>query len=138
MIRETSAGTIVFRNSNSDLVFLLLHYPTGHWDFVKGKMEKDETPSQTTIREAEEETGIKDLEFVGNFKETIEYEFQHEGQTIFKKVIFFLAKTNTKEIILSNEHLDYVWLDFDHAYEKITYENAKLVLSKANELLKSL
>jgi len=138
MIRETSAGTIVYKNTNSNLVFLLLHYPTGHWDFIKGKMEKDETSSQTTIREAEEETGIKDLQFVEDFKEIIEYEFQHEGQIIFKKVIFYLAKTNAKEITLSNEHLDYVWLDFDHAYEKITYENAKMVLLKANELLKSL
>ena len=40
MIEETSAGIVLFRKEESKKLFLLLHYPSGHWDFVKGKMEK--------------------------------------------------------------------------------------------------
>ena len=43
MKEEVSAGIILF-NDNEDRKFLLLNYPSKHWDFVKGKMEKDETP----------------------------------------------------------------------------------------------
>ena len=50
-------------------------------------------------------------------------------------MIFFLAKTHAEKIQLSNEHIDYIWLEYDHALKKITYENAKNVLSKANKFL---
>jgi len=134
-MNEKSAGAVIFRNSHERIVFLLLHYPSGHWDFVKGKIEKNENPRQTVVREAKEETGISDLSFIDKFEERIEYDFQFEGELIHKKVIFFLAKTNTEKITISHEHVDYVWLEYKNALKKITYENAKSVLSKANQLL---
>jgi 8-oxo-dGTP pyrophosphatase MutT (NUDIX family) len=136
-LNEISAGAVIFRK-NSRLQFLLLHYPSGHWDFVKGKIEVNENPNQTTIRETKEETGITDLDFVNGFEESVEYEFQYDGELIHKKVIFFLAKTNAVEIKISHEHLDFVWLEFKEALEKITYRNARSVLSKANQLLERL
>ena len=60
MIEETSAGIVLFRKEESKTLFLLLHYPSGHWDFVKGKMEKNESTHETAIRETKEETGIMD------------------------------------------------------------------------------
>ena len=132
---ERSAGVVIFREEDNRLVFLLLHYPSGHWDFVKGRFEKDEEPHQTAIRETKEETGITDLHFVEGLEEKIEYDFQFEGQLIHKKVVFFLAKTSTENVIVSDEHLNYVWLDYENAMKKITYQNAKNVLEKANILL---
>ena len=38
-------------------------------------------------------------------------------------------------IILSHEHLDFIWLNFDNALERITYENAKNILKKSKEFL---
>lgn len=134
-MKETSAGTVVFNETENGRKFLLLHYPSGHWDFVKGKMEEGENPHQTVIRETKEETGITDLEFIDGFKENIEYNFQFEGTLIHKKVIFFLAKTNTQKVTISHEHLDYLWLDYDAAIAKITFQNARRVLSNANQLL---
>ena len=40
MIKETSAGIVLYRKENTKNLFLLLHYPSGHWDFVKGKWKK--------------------------------------------------------------------------------------------------
>ena len=134
-MNEKSSGAVIFRDTSQGIVFLLLHYPSGHWDFVKGKMEKGENPLDTVIRETKEETGISDLNFVDGFEENIEYDFQFEGELIHKKVVFYLAKTNTEKIIISHEHLDFVWLDYKSALEKITYQNAKSALSKANQLL---
>ena len=135
MIEERSAGTVVYRKTTTEMVFLLLHYPSGHWDFVKGKIEEGESPNETAVRETKEETGISDLEFVNDFEENIEYNFQYDGSLIHKKVIFFLAQTKTEKIVISHEHLDYAWLPFDKAHQKITFENAKVILSKANKLL---
>ena len=133
-MNEVSAGVVIFRE-DSKLLFLLLYYPSGHWDFVKGKIEENENTHQTVVRETKEETGITDLDFVDSFEESIEYDFQYEGELIHKKVIFFLAKTSIEKIKISHEHLDYVWLEFEDALEKTTYQNARSVLSIANQLL---
>ena len=135
MIEETSAGIVLFRKENSKNLFLLLHYPSGHWDFVKGKMEKGESVQQTAIRETKEETGITDINFIDNFEEWIEYNFQYKGELVHKKVVFFLAETKENKITISDEHLNFTWMDYNTAIEKTTFDNAKTVLTKAQELL---
>ena len=52
-----------------------------------------------------------------------------------KKVVFFLAETNTKEVEISHEHLNYKWVDYNDAMEKTTFDNARTVLTKAQMLL---
>ncbi len=138
MIKEQSAGTVLFIEEYNEKLFLLLHYPTGHWDFVKGKIENNESLEQAAIRETKEETGITDIEFIKGFKEKIEYSFKFNGDIVQKEVIFFLAKTNTKQVKISDEHLDYVWLDFNNALNKITYENAKNILKKSKNYLEKI
>lgn len=135
MVEETSAGVVIFRKERSKVMFLLLHYPSGHWDFVKGKMEKGESMRQTAVREAEEETGISDIAFVENFRERIRYSFQHNGRTVSKKVVFFLGETRTRDILISHEHLDYAWADYRAAMRKVTFDNARRVLSRSKALL---
>ena len=135
MIEETSAGIVLFRKEDSKILFLLLHYPSGHWDFIKGKMEKGESTHETAIREAKEETGIMDITFLENFEEWINYDFQYQGELVHKKVVFFLAETKTKEVMISHEHLDYTWMDYNTSMEKTTFDNAKNVLTKAQMLL---
>jgi len=135
MKEERSAGVVIFLEKSEGTHFLLLNYPTGHWDYVKGKIEEGENNRQTAIRETKEETGISDLEFVEGFEEKINYDFQFEGELIHKEVVFFLAKTKTSGVNVSHEHLDYTWLDYENALKKITYQNAKNILSKVNNLI---
>ena len=135
MIEETSAGIVLYRIEDSKKLFLLLHYPSGHWDFVKGKMEKNETSHETAIRETKEETGITDIIFVEKFEEQIEYNFKYRGELVQKKVVFFLAETKTEGIRISHEHSGYTWMDYNASMEKTTFDNAKIVLTKAEKLL---
>ncbi len=137
MGEEKSAGIVLFRNISDKNEFLLLNYPQGHWDFVKGKIEQNETSHEAAIRETREETGITNIEFIDGFEESVEYDFRFKKEDIHKKVIFFLAKTDEKNIKLSHEHNDYVWLEYNDALKKTTFENARNVLSKANEFLSS-
>ena len=137
MKKETSAGVILYNNESKIIKFLLLKYPGGHWDFVKGKMETNEESKETSIRETQEETGLVNVEYVNGFKEEISYTFFINKEEIHKKVIFYLGKTNSTQIIISHEHLDFIWLDFEEAMKKTTFENAKRILTKANNLLQN-
>ncbi len=136
MFREKSCGAIVFLK-NSEVKYLLLHYEAGHWDFVKGNVEPNESEKDTVIRELQEETGIVEARFIDDFREKIEYFYRRQGATIHKEVIFFLMETHTETVKLSFEHVGFIWLDYQHAMEKLTFKNAKDVLQKAHKLLKA-
>ena len=137
MKEAISSGVILFNDNGNVRQYLLLNYPTGHWDFIKGGMEDGENPRQTSIREAKEETGITDIEFIDGYEEKIEYFFRANNHDIHKKVIFFLAKTNSTDVILSHEHLNFIWLDYENALKKLTYDNAVNLLKKSEQFLQN-
>jgi bis(5'-nucleosidyl)-tetraphosphatase len=144
---EKSAGAVIFRKEpfgaaqgkKGKLLFLLLHYPSGsraqkeYWDLPKGHIEKGERPEDTVKREVEEETGLKDIEFLRGFEETIKYFFKWKNKNILKFVTFYLAETKTKSVEVSFEHLGFEWLSYEKALAKLTFKNAKEVLKKAND-----
>jgi 8-oxo-dGTP pyrophosphatase MutT (NUDIX family) len=134
LFSEKSCGAVVFLKS-SEVKYLLLRYGAGHWDFVKGNVEPNESEKETVIRELQEETGIVNAQFIDNFKEKIEYFYRRQGATIHKEVIFFLIETHTEKVKLSFEHVGYTWLNYQHAMKKLTFQNAKNVLQNAHELL---
>jgi 8-oxo-dGTP pyrophosphatase MutT (NUDIX family) len=136
MLRENSAGAVIFRNEGEKRFYLLLHYEAGHWDLVKGNIEKDETDKEAVIRETKEETGIEFINFVPGFKETISYIYLKDGDEIHKEVVFYLAETKKMEVVVSWEHRGYQWLTYDKALNRITYDTAKKVLERANNFLK--
>lgn len=136
MLDEKSCGAIVCLKHGSEILYLLLHYASGHWDFVKGNVESNETEKETVVRELREETGIVDASFVGGFKEKIEYFYRRrQGETVRKEVIFYLMETSTETIVLSFEHVASIWLNYTQAIEKLTFKNAKVLLKKANLFL---
>jgi len=136
MLREKSCGAVVFIKKDDDVKYLLLNYAAGHWDFVKGNVEPNESEKQTVARELQEETGITGAQFVDDFREAIAYFYRRQGLTIHKEVVFFVMEAYTDKVELSFEHVGYVWLDYQRAMEKLTFKNSKDVLLKAHDLLK--
>ena len=137
MLQEKSCGAVVFIK-NPDLRFLLLHYEEGHWGFVKGNVEFNETEKETVLRELKEETGIINIKFIDGFRETITYIYNREGKSFHKQVVFFLIETKTEEIKLSYEHSNYVWVPFKEGVNFLTFNNSKNILKKANSLLRKI
>ncbi|MEM3400274.1 MAG: NUDIX domain-containing protein [Candidatus Micrarchaeia archaeon] len=129
-IHERSAGIIVYNIDDCVVSYLLLHYGAGHWDFPKGHIEENEDEKSAAIRETSEETGISNLEFV-DFREKLSYWYWKGKERSFKEVVFFLARTGTKEVRLSHEHIGYIWLPYESALKKLTYDTAKEMLKKA-------
>ena len=131
---EKSCGIVIFREENDEKLFLILHYPNGHWDLVKGHVEeKDKDEQDTAKRELFEETGINQVEFIDGYREQISYRYIKNGKPSHKEVVFFLGKTFQHDVVISHEHFDHLWLPFDEALEKITFDNAKNLLRKAKE-----
>ncbi len=133
MIEERSAGAILYQESPSGKIYLLLNYPSGHWDFVKGNIEKGETLKQTVLREVKEETGISDIKFMDGFEDKVEYHYQRNGELVHKQVVFFLARTSTSDVKLSHEHLNFTWLRFNDALQKLTYKTAQNLLKRVKD-----
>ena len=136
MLREKSCGAVVFLKKDNQTKYLLLNYAAGHWDFVKGNVEPNETEKQTVTRELQEETGITDAKFIDGFREPIGYFYRRQGLTVHKEVVFFIMETNTEQVQISFEHIGYIWLDYKRAMEKLNFKNAKDVLQKAHDYLK--
>jgi 8-oxo-dGTP pyrophosphatase MutT (NUDIX family) len=134
--QEKSAGIIVFRKEGNQLSYLLLHYDSGHWDFPKGHIEKDEDDIKAAKRELEEETGIKEIKIIEGFREIISYYFKDKNNNLIHKyVMFFIAETSEKKVKLSFEHKGFIWLPFKNAHERVTYKNAEELLKKADRFL---
>lgn len=136
MLKERSAGAIIFSvNSPSDVSFLLLQHNAGHWDFAKGNIEYGENESQAALREIREETGIESVHFLEGFRARVEYYYKRDGNLVHKEVVFFLARSDSQRVILSDEHIGYSWCDFDRSLAKLTYTSARDVLKQARSFI---
>jgi bis(5'-nucleosidyl)-tetraphosphatase len=135
---EFSCGALVYYVDNQQIIFLLLQYFSGHWDFPKGNKERGENSIQTIRREIKEETGIRDLTFIDGFVKEISYKYLRQNQLISKKVVYFLARTNTKDVVLSSEHTDFEWDHYESALKRLTYKKSKEILTEGYIFLKQL
>jgi len=137
---EVSVGIFLFRREKGKCLWLLLHYPAGHWDFIKGHIEKNEKIEETIRRETFEEAGIKNFKIFPGFKKIVTYWFKdtkhNDNRLIRKKVIFLLGETKEKEIKISPEHLEGKWVTTKEALEIITFKNVKKFFNQAVEFLK--
>ncbi len=91
-------------------------------------------------REVFEETGIRALQFIPGFTEKTDFHYTRQGETYHKEVIFFLSETPEKDVSINSpkEHQGFEWLPYDAALERLTFENDKRIIKKAEELLLSL
>lgn len=136
MVDERSAGAVVFYlEETAEPEYLLLHYAASHWDFPKGNIEAGENEKQAATREIREETGITDIEFLEGFRMKIDYKYRHGQKLRHKEVVLFLARTRTKQVTLSHEHIGFAWKKYDDALQQLSYRNAKNLLAAAREYL---
>lgn len=144
-----SAGAVVFyRSAEGSIEYLLLNHgasqkrsETAYWNFPKGTMEKGELEIETAKREAREETGLANLIFLPKFKAAERYfclgtKSDNFGRLIFKTVILYLAQAEDKKVKISDEHINYEWLLFDNALERMKFfKSSCKVLIKADKFL---
>jgi len=134
MQKEICSGAVVY-NNNSLIRFLLLKSKaTGYWVFPKGHVKETENLIETAKRELIEETGIKNVEIHKNFCEKIDF-VNINGKR--KLVYHYLFKSTSDKVRLSEEHLDFEWLTFNKAYQRVDFEDQKRILLLALNAIKN-
>jgi bis(5'-nucleosidyl)-tetraphosphatase len=130
-IGEESIGAVITYRPPHSLhkQFVLLKSPRGDWNFVKGHREKEETDHDTLKREIFEETGITRFNIL-NYLGKIRYKIRKEGLKCEKEVKFYYVTTNDNRIALSDEHIAYIWLDYEQAKKLLTFHQSKLIIEK--------
>lgn len=137
MKTEKSCGAIIFRKRKQEIEFLVIQHSLavgGHWDFPKGHVEAGETEQETALREVDEEAGLK-VRLIEGFREEITY--VDTINQVNKVVVFFVGEAVKQEVKCDGtEVVDFCWLEYSLALEKLTYDNAKHLLKKAELFLK--
>lgn len=134
-MEERSAGAVVFRDSPSGRLYLLLQN-AGRWDFPKGGVEKGESELDTVLREVAEETGLRDIEVLPGFRKVIEYFYRRDGKNVHKQVVYLLASTTSEAVKISFEHQGYGWFPYTEAVKKASYDNSKVTMTEAERFIK--
>ena len=129
----------IFSQKGKDIHYLLLKRNKNRiyehlWQGVAGKIEKDETAWQAAIRELKEETSLKPFRmFAVDYISTF-YESHYDRVNL---VPVFGIEVKDRKVILSEEHIDYEWLSFRDAYERLPWNGQKKGLSIVNDMITS-
>lgn len=134
MIKEISAGGVVYRQEGGKLEIQLIQDRYGKISLAKGKVEAGETIEQTALREIGEETGI-----CGRIEKKLDvvyYQYvQSQMNTIDKEVHYFLVKAEAGRLHAQVEEIHGVaWYPPQEAWVKqrsLGYANHDFILRKA-------
>jgi 8-oxo-dGTP pyrophosphatase MutT (NUDIX family) len=137
---EVSAGGIVFRRvPNEPPRYLLIRDSYNNWGFPKGHLEGDESPAEAALRETAEETGLTRLVLQGPIR-VIDWHFRFRGRHIHKYCHFFLFESPDGEACPQLEEgiTACQWRPLDEALQVLSYDNARGVLKRAGEMVRTL
>jgi N utilization substance protein B len=134
---EKKAGAVVYAHYNNEIYFAFVHDVFGYWTLSKGSIEEGENEEDGAIREIKEEMGL-DIKII-KLLDHNEYIASHpEKGKIRKKVVFFLAESEYKEIILEKGTGgldDARWFPLEEIPNLKMYDNMIPLLKKAIEIL---
>ena len=135
---ETSAGGVVYRVHDGEPLYLIIRDSYRNWGFPKGHLEPDEAPESAAKREVQEETGLDGITVDGEI-DTIDWYFRFRGKLVHKVCHFYLMQTrNTHTTPQRDEGITACrWANFSDAMRLVSYDNARDVLSRANEMVTS-
>ncbi len=127
----------IYRHTLDGIRFLLMKRNLNKiyehlWQGVAGKIEKGETSSEAAIRELKEETGLSPFnifvaDHVSKFYET-------HGDRI-NLVPVFGIEVDSENVILSEEHISYKWVDIDEAIETLVWNGQKKGIQTVNDMV---
>ena len=137
---EVSAGGIVFRRVPGEgAKYLLIRDSYNNWGFPKGHLEGNESPAEAAIRETAEETGLDHLVLHGPIR-VIDWHFRFRGRHIHKYCHFFLFESPEGEVCPQVDEgiTACQWRPLNEALETLSYDNARGVLKRAGEMVRTL
>jgi ADP-ribose pyrophosphatase YjhB (NUDIX family) len=130
IVREPTAGGIVFRKGKKGVEILLIQDAKDRWTIPKGHIEEGETAQQTAKREIGEEAGLKEVDVLG-WLGKIHFRYRRIDKLVLMTTQIYLvrAKGDT-DAIKKEEWMNGIkWFSFHDALDAIEYEDiGKLML----------
>lgn len=139
MLKETSCGAVVYKMTQDGVpIFLLVNSKrSGRWGFPKGHIENGESETETAKREIFEETGIKNVKFVEDFRQEDVYLIngaldETKGCLVEKHSVYFLALALEDALDFDKNEISKVeWADIKKAQEFLSFDNQKKIIKLA-------
>jgi mutator protein MutT len=104
------------------------------WSLPKGHLEEGETPIEAALREVQEETGLVG-DVIGELG-VIDFWFQQERTTIHKTVHHYLIIAKEGELTAQEGEVDEIaWVALDQISKRLTHQDEKKLIAKAQALL---
>jgi 8-oxo-dGTP pyrophosphatase MutT (NUDIX family) len=131
--RYIAAGGVVVRNR---CVLVLDRPRKDEIRLPKGHVETGETVQEAALREASEESGYTDLSIEADLGSQ-RVEFVHKGRHVIRTERFFLMKPAGQGRQPDGEgepQFDAVWLTWDEALDKLTFEAEREWVRRARQL----
>jgi N utilization substance protein B len=135
---EKKGGAIVYAQKDGQTLFAFVHDVFGYWTLSKGGISDGENEEEATVRKIKEEIGL-DIKIEEKLGEN-EYVASHpEKGKILKKVVYFLAESEYKELVLKQSTgLDNArWFALSAIPELRIYNDIIPLIAKAIEILSS-
>lgn len=133
-MKEISAGGVVYKKLDGELMVQLIRDRFGKMTVAKGKLEPGETIEQCALREIEEETGIRGKIVAPLDVVTYQYEHAIHG-TVDKEVHYYVVEALEGELAAQVEEIDGVEWHFaeDALALQVTegYDNNNGIVLKA-------
>jgi 8-oxo-dGTP pyrophosphatase MutT (NUDIX family) len=139
MLKETSCGAVVYKMTQNGVpIFLLVNSKrSDRWGFPKGHIENGESETETAKREIFEETGIKNVKFVENFRQEDVYLIngtldETKGRLVEKHSVYFLVLALEDALDFDKNEISKVeWANIKKAQEFLSFANQKKIIKLA-------
>ena len=131
VVRETTAGGIVFRrNQKGEVEILLTQDAKDRWTIAKGHVEEGEITRETAEREIREETGLQEMK-VMDWLGKINFRYRRQQSLVLMTMHVYLvqARGETNELKKEDWMNGIGWFPLAKALDMIEYEDiGKLML----------
>ena len=131
MIEATSCGGVVIFRGKILLLYKNYRNKYEGWVLPKGTVEKDESYSETALREVKEETGVSAqiIKYVGKSN----YTFNTSYDVVNKDVHWYLMQANSYYSKPQREEyfLDSGYYKYHEAYHLLKFPNERQILENA-------
>jgi ADP-ribose pyrophosphatase YjhB (NUDIX family) len=139
VLREPTAGGIVYRKNPKEVEILLIQDAKDRWTIPKGHIEEGEQAKETAEREIKEETGLEELRVL-NWLGKINFKYRRQQSLVLMTTDIFLveAKGDTNKLKPEDWMNGIKWFTAQEALDKIEYEDIeKIILLGLNKIRKA-